>query len=241
MRKKIDGVVKTTEAWGSFIDLVVQYWPHILLYGLGSMTAVGTVLAAFIEPLAKFGWGIYPFVGLGFALLASSAFALTAFGMYQFTRRRLLQQYGDLQHHRPIQAEQAAKVYGPDMTIGQAAQYVFLETAWGQGKAQFDAIDALDVEIRHGALKTWGRKCINWPQDDEVSLVFSPNEVPIRTSEWVSMRLWPGSMLGPHPLLPRPHMTCPEGPDELFTCYGYIRVNREQVERAFPPLFSPQH
>jgi hypothetical protein len=84
MRKKISDGVVTGEAWASAVEKIIQYFPHIAW--LVTMTSVGTWFATGVTTLNQHGWGIYPLVGVLFALVIAVAFCLFGIGMDFFSR-----------------------------------------------------------------------------------------------------------------------------------------------------------
>jgi len=146
----------------------------------------------------------------------------------------------------PVSTSVSADPGGPDTTIGAAIHYLLLESEWGHGKDEGMIVQALDDAAERGTLDMWGRPCVNWrPEGKEtlppqtLALIFDPNEVPIRKDEWLSMRLWQGSMMHPHPRPEAPHMTVRRHTYSVgFHSYGYVRVSRQQMELRYPPLFK---
>lgn len=73
-------------AWSSGISWLIANIPPIL--GFLGLTGMGTWFATNISKLSEYGWGIYPFIGVLFALVASLAFAALATGIAYFRKDR---------------------------------------------------------------------------------------------------------------------------------------------------------
>lgn len=146
----------------------------------------------------------------------------------------------------PSQDEPALKktILTPDMPIGAALQYLNEESSWGHGKGYDIAIGALEAAAQRGSLVAWGRQCVNWKSDglgntpaDDFPLDFDPNEVRIDAHDWACIHFWQPSVLQPNPQPNRPHMAIPN-PHYIAQSYGYIRVNKEQLRKLYPSMFS---
>lgn len=137
----------------------------------------------------------------------------------------------------------------PDMTIGQAVNYLLRETKWGfKENNQWDAHPALDAAARGGSLQIWGETCITsintvrkeLDGNNPKELRFSGAEIEIPLEHWQYMKIaFPTIMYFDQPSPTLPHMAIPND-DECVVCYGMLRVNRTQVEAAWPPLHSNQ-
>lgn len=133
----------------------------------------------------------------------------------------------------------------PDMALGAAVRYLSDESSWGHGKDLSVIVGAIEAAIQRGALRTWGRQCVNLEIDKEthlppegcLALDFDPNEVGIDSHEWAYMRVWQPTVLTPAPSPQNPNMTLPK-PGFTVQCYGYIRVNKEQLQKLYPSMFA---
>lgn len=134
----------------------------------------------------------------------------------------------------------------PDMTIGQAVNYLLKESIWGfKPGNQWDAHPALDVGARSGAIKVWGEQSIdsaeslqrqlsNWSKGELLDLRFGGVEVEIPVADWAHMEItYPTIMYDDHPSTYRPHMATPKD-DQCVRCYRFLRVNRSQIEKQWP-------
>lgn len=137
----------------------------------------------------------------------------------------------------------------PDMTIGQAVNYLLKETKWGfKDHNQWDAHPALDAAARGGSLQMWGETCITsidtvkkeLAGNNPKGLRFSGAELEIPSEHWQHMKIaFPMIMYSDQPSPSQPHMAVPNN-DECVVCYGMLRANRTQVEAIWPPLHSNQ-
>jgi hypothetical protein len=133
----------------------------------------------------------------------------------------------------------------PDITLGSAVTYIKEQSQWGHTKHDTLIVAALDAACQRGALRSWGRECINWESEEsglypraDLRLEFDPNEIPIETHHWGYMRLWPGSVTTDNPHPEKPQMTVPRYPHAGETKrFGYIRLNRQQLEQLYPSMF----
>ena len=73
---------------------------------------------------------------------------------------------------------------------------------------------------------------------DPLAVRFSGNEVLIPVADWQHMQIIPRFILfQDQPSAAYPHMTYRRG--EQWVCaYGHLRVNRQQIERLWPPRFE---
>lgn len=137
----------------------------------------------------------------------------------------------------------------PNWTIGDAWFYLHEESRWGQDvQDQWTPFQLLDDAAKIGSIRTWGELCTNWDGKDDLypknakNLVFTENEKEIDQSNWQHMKLHVGSILLNR--MPRQgmwHITVPgKINDQHFHCYGKIRVNKEQVKKIWPPIFTDQ-
>lgn len=174
---------------------------------------------------------------------------MVALGFYLLTSSRLATSKSQTVAAPPVPSAPLVESSDPlaKMTIGAAIRYIQQESSWGHGKHENVVVQALDSALEGGTLTAWGRVCVNWrPTKTEQyppaceHLVFAPDEQPIAQYEWISMKLWQGSMSHPNPTPHKPHMSVPrrEGSAGLSPPKGYIRLGKRDVERMFPLLFS---
>lgn len=85
MRKKVNDAVVLGEAWASVAEKLFLYLPSVA--GFFAMTGLGTWFASGWSDLAGRGWGVYPIVGVVFALAVSISMAAVAFTVDRWKRR----------------------------------------------------------------------------------------------------------------------------------------------------------
>jgi hypothetical protein len=116
------------------------------------------------------------------------------------------------------------------LSYGEACIYVV-----GHLSNQYKGWSALNALTKSGEIQTWGKERLYVSNEPPTPASFGPTWRPITRQEWAS--LTPPSMaasLSPTPYAPEFH----GADDDKGTKFGFLRVSKEDLERAWPPIFT---